>query len=100
MADALPQDLAATVKRALGKCPVFAVRQLDVQTQDGALVIVGNVRTYYHKQMAQEVVRSVMRDAVGHARILNRVEVVDTDTPHPAPELEESGLYTRPPKDR
>jgi hypothetical protein len=98
MADAWPQDLASTAKEALGKCPVLAVRQLDVHEEDGALVIVGNVRTFYHKQMAQELVRSVMREVVGHARIRNRVAVVAADTPLSAPELEESGLYIRPPK--
>ena len=38
------------------------LRNVDVVRRDGALVISGIVSSFYHKQLAQEVVRTVCKD--------------------------------------
>ncbi len=47
---------------ALWNSPVCELRNLRVDRRDGALVISGMVSSFYHKQLAQEVVRAVCRD--------------------------------------
>jgi osmotically-inducible protein OsmY len=49
-------------QRALGALvanPYFSPRRLRLDTQDGRVVLTGSVGTWYHKQMAQEIVRRV-----------------------------------------
>ncbi len=60
-------------RAALGASPVFALRDLNVDAVAGELIISGNVRCYYHKQLAQEAVRSVA-DGI---RVINSVSVED-----------------------
>jgi hypothetical protein len=42
---------------ALGGSPIFALRRLQVNCNGESLVLSGRVATFYHKQLAQEVVR-------------------------------------------
>lgn len=44
---------------ALQKSPIYELRNLEVREVDGALMISGTVASFYHKQLAQEAVRSV-----------------------------------------
>jgi hypothetical protein len=44
---------------ALAKSPFYELRDLHVEQRQGALMISGCVSSFYHKQLAQEVVRSV-----------------------------------------
>ncbi len=47
-------------QKALADSPVAALRELRVESiDDGSLLISGSVGTFYHKQLAQEVVRAV-----------------------------------------
>ncbi len=46
---------------ALAASPIYELRDLQVEHRDGMLVILGSVSSFYHKQLAQEVVRSVCR---------------------------------------
>ena len=58
---------------ALAASPIHDLRDLRVEpleTED-ALLIVGRVSSYYHKQLAQEVVRSVADDVT----LVNSIEV-------------------------
>ena len=43
----------------LAASPLYALRMLQVEPQGDALLISGRVGSYYHKQLAQEAVRSV-----------------------------------------
>ena len=63
-------NLLATTQRALSEVlplaqwalsdsPIFDLRDLTVEEGEEALVLRGRVASYYHKQMAQEVVRAV-----------------------------------------
>lgn len=53
--------LQARAQTALADSPIYELQDLDVQQREEALVISGKVSSFYHKQLAQEVVRSVCR---------------------------------------
>src|ERR1700722_16175500 len=59
------------VAEALNQSPHFSRRQVRFETQEGDVVLRGTVSSYYHKQMAQEVLRRVD----GVRRIENQLEV-------------------------
>ncbi len=62
MAEASANDVLLRAQRALSNSPILELRDLRVEQDNGALLILGTVSTFYHKQLAQEVVRSVVRD--------------------------------------
>ncbi len=59
------------VDEALNTSPHFSRRRVQFETLEGAVVLRGTVSSYYHKQMAQEILRRVD----GVRRIENRLEV-------------------------
>lgn len=65
------RDLQTRAQTALSASPIFALRELCVDRDDDALFLTGQVDSFYHKQLAQEVVRSV----AGKCRVVNAVEV-------------------------
>ena len=54
-------DLQPQAQAALAASPIYELQDLLVEERDGMLVILGAVSSFYHKQLAQEVVRSVCR---------------------------------------
>jgi hypothetical protein len=64
-------DVQPRAQAALAASPFFELRELQVQPQDGALLISGTVSSFYHKQLAQEVVRSVCTDI----EVINTIRV-------------------------
>lgn len=68
------QDAVQRARAALLASPVVALRDLDVAAVGERLILSGKVNCFYHKQLAQEVVRSVL-DGV---RVTNVVSVVDS----------------------
>jgi len=56
---------------ALNNSPVFDLRELNVEEVGDTLLISGRVTSFYHKQLAQEAVRSV----VGPSSLMNEVHV-------------------------
>ncbi len=72
MTDLSLKETVTQAESALTKSPVFALRGLHVVQSDGQLLISGRVRTFYHKQLAQEAVRHVANGF----RLVNSVEVV------------------------
>lgn len=72
MTDAAIRETVTQAKSALTTSPVFALRGLHVVQSGGRLLISGRVRTFYHKQLAQEAVRHVANGF----RLVNTVEVV------------------------
>ena len=63
-------DQRPRAQAALAKSPIFELRDLQVERrEDGVLLICGIVSSYYHKQLAQEVVRSVC----GGAEVVNSI---------------------------
>ena len=59
MATTPVQDVQPRAQTALSSSPIYELRDLQVEQREGTLLISGAVSSYYHKQLAQEVVRSV-----------------------------------------
>jgi hypothetical protein len=56
---------------ALAASPIFVLRELSVERSGDSLLLSGQVDSFYHKQLAQEVVRSVAHGC----RVVNSVAV-------------------------
>jgi osmotically-inducible protein OsmY len=56
---------------ALADSPFYELRQLQVEYREQSLLISGSVSSYYHKQLAQEIVRSVCQDI----EVINSIRV-------------------------
>ena len=57
-AKGIPQQ----ARTALSNSPIHALREVSVELTAEAIVLSGRVETFYHKQLAQEIVRTVLRD--------------------------------------
>lgn len=66
------KTLAERVDSAITTSPYLTGRQLRFETDGGRVILQGVVKTYFQKQMAQEVVRRVE----GVEAIDNNLEVV------------------------
>ena len=53
------EDVQPRAQTALASSPIYELRDLQVEQREGILLISGSVSSFYHKQLAQEVVRSV-----------------------------------------
>ncbi len=52
-------DAASRAQSALAASPIYVLRDIVVEQNGDALMLMGRVDTFYHKQLAQEVVRAV-----------------------------------------
>jgi hypothetical protein len=59
MASAVEMDVCSRAQSALAQSPIYVLREVLVEQLGDALLLRGRVDTFYHKQMAQEVVRNV-----------------------------------------
>ena len=73
MANAGSADVGPRAQAALGSSPVYELRDLTVEHRNGALMISGAVSSFYHKQLAQEVVRAVCEDV--EVELVNLIRV-------------------------
>lgn len=64
-------EIQARAQSALMASPIYLLRQLEVEQIDENLLLSGRVDTYYHKQLAQEVVRAVS----GGMQVVNQIDV-------------------------
>ncbi len=64
-------DVEKRARTALATSPISALRDLDVERQGEQLLISGRVRSFYHKQLAQELVLAVASEL----HIVNSVDV-------------------------
>lgn len=71
MAELMLLEARQRAQGALASSPIHALRDLRVDREGDSLLISGKVDTFYHKQLAQEAVIAVARDA----RIVNTVLV-------------------------
>ncbi len=71
MAELTATDVELRAQTALANSPIYAIRELQVESDGAALLISGRVSSFYHKQLAQEVVRAV---AASH-QVINDVDV-------------------------
>jgi hypothetical protein len=75
MAIISPNDVQPRAQAALANSPFYELHELQVEDREGALMISGNVTSFYHKQLAQEVVRSVCKE-IG---VINSIRVVSEE---------------------
>lgn len=59
MASAIELDGCARARSALSQSPIYVLREIKVEQDGDALLLQGRIDTFYHKQLAQEVVRMV-----------------------------------------
>jgi len=59
-------------KFALGRSQIFVLRKLHVEQDGEAIVLRGRVDSFYHKQLAQELVRM----AIEGVEVINAISVV------------------------
>lgn len=52
-------DIEPRAQLALASSPIYELRDLHVEHRNGSLLLSGAVSSFYYKQLAQEVVRSV-----------------------------------------
>jgi osmotically-inducible protein OsmY len=71
MMDIATQDVENRAKAALASSPIYILRELRVEKLDDCLLLSGRVDSFYHKQLAQEVVRTV----AGGMKVINDVDV-------------------------
>ncbi len=76
MVSVAAQKVQPRAQNALSASPVFALRDLRVDQRGHQLLISGFVSSYYHKQLAQEVVRAVAEGT----EVVNSVSVRDSAT--------------------
>ena len=65
------KDVQQRAQVALAASPVFALRDLQVEQDGDTLLISGLVSSFYHKQLAQEVVRH----AAEGVEVVNSIQV-------------------------
>ena len=64
-------DIAMAASEVLAHSAVAELRRLRVDEKADTLQLSGQVRSFYHKQLAQETIRSV----AGDMQLVNRVNV-------------------------
>jgi len=75
MTAAILDDLQPRAQAALRNSPFYELRALRVDHCGDALTLSGCVSSFYHKQLAQEVVRSVCTDL----KVVNSIRVQCAD---------------------
>jgi hypothetical protein len=72
-------SLCREAQSALSSSPFYDLRELTVEElDDRRLVLRGMVSSFYHKQLAQEVVLAMAKAKA--YRVVNSIEVIDTLT--------------------
>jgi osmotically-inducible protein OsmY len=72
MAVLASNDVQPRAQAALANSPFYELHDLHVEDRDGVLTISGAVTSFYHKQLAQEVVRSVCKEI----EVVNSIHVL------------------------
>ena len=65
------KDVKARAQQALSASPIFALRELQVEQDGESILIRGQVSSFYHKQLAQEIIRH----AVEGVEVVNSIHV-------------------------
>jgi hypothetical protein len=74
MANVMSEDFLPRAQTALSQSPISELRDLRVEESAGELLLSGSVTSFYHKQLAQEVVWAVCKNI--NVELVNRIEVV------------------------
>ena len=71
MAPTLLADFTAQAKAVLGRSRIFDLRCLIVEPDADCVVLRGSVDSYYHKQLAQELLKT----AIPGIEVINHIKV-------------------------
>jgi BON domain len=71
MAHTLIRDFASRAKAILGRSRIFDLRALEVEQEGDCVVLRGSVDSFYHKQLAQELLKT----AIDGVEVINEIEV-------------------------
>lgn len=71
MSNSLTTDVYTRAQSALSSSPIYVLRELQVERVDETLLLSGRVDSFYHKQLAQEVVRAV----ASGVQVINSINV-------------------------
>lgn len=69
-------DLHKRVQQVLQTHPYTRLWSITVENDDGVVVLRGTVRTYYAKQMAQEVIRPTLKECNPPPFLRNLIDVI------------------------
>lgn len=69
------EEVQPRAQVALSNSPFYELRKLQVEQRRDELLISGCVSSFYHKQLAQEVVRSVSADI----KVINSICVISEE---------------------
>ena len=61
MADFEATDVCQQAQQALTTSPIHAMHELRVERENDTMILSGRVDTFYHKQLAQEIVRAAIQ---------------------------------------
>lgn len=75
MAELSTKEIRPRAQSALAASPIYELRDLQVEQAGESLLISGRVTSFYHKQLAQEIVRTV----VGSVQVVNSIHVDQED---------------------
>src|SRR5688572_28745370 len=71
MAHSLLTDLALRAKAVLARSRIFDLRALEVDQEEYCVVLRGSVDSYYHKQLAQELLKT----SIDGVEVINEIHV-------------------------
>jgi hypothetical protein len=71
MAQTLLTNFARQAKAVLGRSRIFDLRCLEVEQEADCVVLRGSVDSFYHKQLAQELVKT----AIDGLEVINEIDV-------------------------
>lgn len=71
MAQTLLADFASQAKAVLGRSRIFDLRCLEVDLEADCVVLRGSVDSFYHKQLAQELLRT----EIDGVEVVNEIDV-------------------------
>ena len=71
MAQTLFLDVASRARAVLGTSRIFDLRSLDVEQDGGCVVLRGSVSSFYHKQLAQELLKT----RIEGIEVVNEIDV-------------------------
>ena len=67
----LVASVASQAKAVLAQSRIFDLRCLEVEADADCVVLRGNVDSYYHKQLAQELLKT----AIDGIEVINQIDV-------------------------
>jgi hypothetical protein len=71
MAQAICIDVASLARTVLGRSKIFDIRALDVDQAADSVVLRGSVDSFYHKQLAQEMIKTSLEGV----EVINEIRV-------------------------